>query len=132
MQASNSALKEIMAGGSHRGRERVARARERVAPLASELFERAKRSGRLRPDVTETDMATIHMMLGAVIDSSRTTEPDAWRRYLGIVLDGLRTRRNAPTDLAPLAPASRKSMLHPAPSRPAASTSRSPDSEADC
>jgi AcrR family transcriptional regulator len=104
MQARNSALKEIMAGGSHRGRERVARARERVAPLASELFERAKQSGRLRPDVTETDMATIHMMLGAVIDSTRTTEPDVWRRYLGIVLDGLRTRRNAPTDLTPVAP----------------------------
>jgi hypothetical protein len=44
------------------------------------------------------------MMLGAVIDSTRTTEPDAWRRYLGIVLDGLRTRRNAPTDLTPAAP----------------------------
>jgi hypothetical protein len=46
-------------------------------------------------------MAKIVMMLGAVIDSTRTTEPDAWRRYLGIVLDGLRTRRNAPTDLTP-------------------------------
>ncbi|MCW2976319.1 MAG: hypothetical protein JWM06_1600 [Actinomycetia bacterium] len=44
------------------------------------------------------------MMLGAVIDSTRTTEPDAWRRYLGIVLDGLRTRRNAPTDLTSVAP----------------------------
>jgi AcrR family transcriptional regulator len=101
LQASNRALKEIMAGGSHRGRERVARAREGVAPLASEIFERAKQSGRLRPDVTETDMATIVMMLGAVMDSTRTTQPDAWRRYLGIVLDGLRTRRNAPTDLTP-------------------------------
>jgi hypothetical protein len=93
-----------MAGGSHRGRERVARARERVAPLASQIFERAKQSGRLRPDVTESDMATIHVMLGAVIDSTRATEPDAWRRYFGIVLDGLRTRRNAPTDLTPVAP----------------------------
>ena len=44
------------------------------------------------------------MMLGAVIDSTRTSEPDAWRRYFGIVLDGLRTRRNAPTDLTPIAP----------------------------
>ncbi|MCW2976318.1 MAG: TetR/AcrR family transcriptional regulator [Actinomycetia bacterium] len=57
MQASNRALKDIMIGGSQRGRERVALARERVAPLVSELFERAKRSGRLRPDVTEADMA---------------------------------------------------------------------------
>ncbi len=103
-QASNLALKDLLPGGCQRGRERVARARERVAPLVSELFERAKQSGRLRPDVTETDIATIHMMLGAVIDSTRTTQPDAWRRYLGIVLDGLRTRRNAPTDLTPVAP----------------------------
>jgi len=44
------------------------------------------------------------MMLGAVIDSTRTIEPEAWRRYLGIVLDGLRTRRNAPTELTPVAP----------------------------
>jgi AcrR family transcriptional regulator len=104
MQASNRALRDLMPGGSQRGQERVARARERVAPLWSELFERAKQSGRLRPDVTETDMATINMMLSAVLDSTGTTEPDAWRRYLGIVLDGLRTRRNAPTDLAPVAP----------------------------
>jgi AcrR family transcriptional regulator len=103
-QASNRALKDLLPGGSQRGRERVARARERVAPLASEIFERAKQSGRLRPDVTEADIATIHMMLGAVIDSTRNTEPDAWRRYFGIVLDGLRTRRNAPTDLTPSAP----------------------------
>jgi AcrR family transcriptional regulator len=127
MQASNRALKDLVTGGSHRGRERVARARERVAPLASELFERAKQSGRLRPDVTEADIATVYMMLGAVIDSTRTTEPDAWRRYLGIVLDGLRTRRSAPTDLTPAPPASRKSMPHPGPSRGAPPTSRSPD-----
>jgi AcrR family transcriptional regulator len=103
-QANNLALKDLLPGGCGRGQERVALARERVRPLVSELFERAKQSGRLRPDVTQTDLATIHMMLGAVIDSTRTTEPDAWRRYLGIVLDGLRTRRNAPTELAPVAP----------------------------
>jgi AcrR family transcriptional regulator len=104
MQARNRALGDIIAEGSHRGRERVARARERVSPLASELFERAKQSGRLRPDVTEFDIKTIVMMLGAVIDSTRTTQPNAWRRQLGIVLDGLRTRRDAPSDLTPLNP----------------------------
>src|SRR5258708_10001936 len=77
MQAKNSALKEIMAGGSHRGRERVARARERVAPLASEIFERAKQSGRLRPDVTESDMATIQMLPGPFIHPPPTTHPTA-------------------------------------------------------
>jgi AcrR family transcriptional regulator len=126
MQASNRALKDIMAGGSHRGRERVARARERVAPLVSELFEQAKQSGRLRPDVTETDMKTIVMMLGAVIDSTRTTQPDAWRRYLGIVLDGLRTRRNAPTNLTPVAPGQPEVDAAPGTITRRPTTSRSP------
>jgi hypothetical protein len=71
-------------------------------------------------------MATIHMMLGAVIDSTRATEPDAWRRYFGIVLDGLRTRRNTPTDLTPAAP--RQPEAHAAPgtiTRRPAKTSKS-------
>jgi AcrR family transcriptional regulator len=127
MQASNRALKDLVTRESHRGRERVARARERVAPLASELFERAKQSGRLRPDVTETDIATIHMMLGAVIDSTRTTQPDAWRRYLGIVLDGLRTRRNAPTDLTPIASDQPEVDAAPGTTTRRPPTSRSPD-----
>src|SRR5437016_7848926 len=100
LQASNRALKDLVRG-SARGRERVARAREQLSPLTSELLERAKQSGRLRPDLERTDMAMIHVMLGAVIDSTHTIEPDAWRRYLGIVLDGLRTRRSTPTALAP-------------------------------
>ena len=67
------------------------------------------------------------MMLGAVIDSTRTTEPDAWRRYLGIVLDGLRTRRNAPTDLTPAAPGQPEVDAAPGTITRRPPTSRSPD-----
>ena len=39
-------------------------------------------------------------MLAQVIDIAGDVSPDLWRRYLTIVLDGLRTRRDAPTPLA--------------------------------
>ena len=32
----------------------------------------------------------IFMMLGPLMDRARDVEPDLWRRYLGLVLDGLR------------------------------------------
>ena len=32
----------------------------------------------------------IQFMLGAVIDRSRDVEPELWRRYLRLLLDGLR------------------------------------------
>ncbi|MGW0045456.1 TetR/AcrR family transcriptional regulator [Rhodococcus sp. NPDC003348] len=72
------------------GREQIACARERVAPLAEQLVTRAKDAGALRPDATTNDLFTVAKMVEAVIDFAGPVAPDAWRRYLGIVLDGLR------------------------------------------
>ena len=44
----------------------------------------------MRADVDPYDAPLIHMMLGAVMDRTRDVEPELWRRYLGLVLDGLR------------------------------------------
>jgi hypothetical protein len=43
-------------------------------------------------------MPVIQVMLGAVMDGARDIEPDLWRRYLAIVLRGLRAD---PTSLEP-------------------------------
>jgi hypothetical protein len=40
----------------------------------------------------------IHMMLGTVMDRTRDVAPEVWRRYLGLVLDGLRP--GAPAQLS--------------------------------
>jgi hypothetical protein len=40
-------------------------------------------------------------MVGALADLTREVDPDQWRRFLTVVLDGLRTRRDGPTPLAP-------------------------------
>jgi AcrR family transcriptional regulator len=55
-----------------------------------QLFERAVAAGALRADAVTNDFAVIFAMLGAVYDISGPDSPDLWRRYLAIILDGLR------------------------------------------
>jgi AcrR family transcriptional regulator len=98
MQAADRGLKELMLDAAH-GRGRVAHARERMHPVIEALVARARASGDLRADVEPTDLPLMQLMLGSVVDHTRDVEPEAWRRFLTIVLDGLRARRDAPARL---------------------------------
>jgi AcrR family transcriptional regulator len=91
LQATNRGLKELVLSTTH-GRERVACVRERLAPLADALVERAQASGQLRADLDGTDLPVIQVMLGAVVDVTRDVAPETWRRMLAIVVDGLRAQ----------------------------------------
>ena len=79
--------------------DRLLDKRQRLVPLLQRLVDRAKASGALRPDVEVTDLAVVQIMLDAAGCFGRGTAPEQWRRQLGIVLDGLRARRDAPTPL---------------------------------
>ena len=96
--ACDRGFKEVALSGVH-GRERVARARQLMFPLVSQLVARAQADGSLRPDLEATDLPLLQLMLGSLSDCTRDADPEAWRRYLGIICDGLRTRRDAPTPL---------------------------------
>jgi hypothetical protein len=48
-------------------------------------------AGELRPDIDVTDIPLIQLMLTAVMEYTDDIAPEAWRRYLAVVLDGLRT-----------------------------------------
>ncbi len=85
------------------GENRAQRARGRIKPLADELLRRAQDTGDLRPDVVGTDLALLQFMLAAVVDYTGEVDPQVWRRFLRIVLDGLAAARDAPTPL-PCAP----------------------------
>ncbi|MFN8112189.1 MAG: helix-turn-helix domain-containing protein [Solirubrobacterales bacterium] len=100
MQAADRGLKEALLVPT-RGKERLAAARRRIEPLLSELIERAQASGDLRPDFRFEDFALLVEMVGAVSDATHDASPDVWRRYLRILIDGLATRRDAPSDLGP-------------------------------
>jgi len=110
MQTANRGLKGLLFSTAH-GRERVAQARGRIEPLASQLVVRAKASGQMRPDVSDTDMTLLSLSLGTADDFAGHIEPEIWRRGLGIVLDGLRTKREKPSKL-PVEPMAEKDLDH--------------------
>jgi AcrR family transcriptional regulator len=63
---------------------------ERGYELMTEVVERAKRAGALRGDFVLADMAFVIWAISRTIEATGDVEPQAWRRHLGFVLDGLR------------------------------------------
>ena len=103
-QAEDLGLRDVTMHGMY-GRQRISKARERIAPAVGQLIERAQRDGHLRGDIVAADMPLIELMINAVATYTGRLAPDLWHRYLAIVLDGLSVRReslsvlpDAPTD----------------------------------
>lgn len=96
--AENRGLREVLLEGGH-GRTRVAAARDRLTPVVGAVIARAQRSGHLRDDIEPTDFPFLQLMLGSVTQRTRTIAPDLWKRYVTLLLDGLRQDRNGPTPL---------------------------------
>src|SRR3954468_2377033 len=109
MQFGDRGLTEIM-NSPQLGRERVNQTRDRIAPLMTQLVDRAKEQGVIRPDFDQSDLIFIQMALAAIIDSTRSLAPDLYRRYLTMWLDGVRSPRS---DFTPLpAPALSADQTH--------------------
>ena len=91
-QCADRGLKELIHGSDH-GAGRVAKARARIAPTVERLLARAQGAGVVREDICITDLGMIQLAVGTVADATRDNAPDAWRRTLSIVLDGLQPAR---------------------------------------
>lgn len=91
LHASNHGLRELMLSTNH-GQDKVARARERIAPAVTRLITRAQAAGQLRAEITVNDMPLIQLMIASVVDYTCHVQPELWRRYLALVIDGLRSR----------------------------------------
>jgi len=89
LQACNRGLKELLQDAPE-GSELVEGARDQLVPLVTALVERARDAGALRADVQHEDLPLIQMMIGEIIDRTRHVDPELWRRYLELVLRGLR------------------------------------------
>lgn len=101
LQARDRGLKELLTCSAHGG-GCVAEARDRLRVMVREVFDRAKAAGVVRADAAPFDAPLIQFMVGAVMDRSRDVEPELWRRYLHIVLDGLRPCAATPLPVEPL------------------------------
>jgi AcrR family transcriptional regulator len=97
VQAADRGLKEVLFS-SGRGRERSNQARQQIAPVVTKLVRRAKEAGVVRQDFETSDVPLINFMINTLVDFGRDVEPDLYKRYLAIVIDGLRPR----DDLEPL------------------------------
>lgn len=81
--------------------------RDRLAPLVDQVAARAREAGALREDVTGTDLIFLQIALtdisGTVqegtVPEGRSDAGQLYRRYLWIVLDGLRASASGPSEL---------------------------------
>lgn len=88
LQAADRALSELMASRS----EVMSAAAEKsgLFGLVTRLVERAQRDGTLRRDADPLDVPTLICGLGRVTGVGPTPTRSSWKRFLAIVLDGLR------------------------------------------
>jgi AcrR family transcriptional regulator len=65
-------------------------ARRRVRAAIAPLVADAQRAGDLRGDVSADDVLALTAIAARLPEARLREEPDVWRRYLSVVLDGLR------------------------------------------
>ncbi|GAA1849096.1 TetR/AcrR family transcriptional regulator [Pseudonocardia ailaonensis] len=113
MQIEDRGLKDLLFAYGDKGafREQLAVLQE----VLREVCARAVAAGDLRPDVDLTDLATVQLMTTQVAAFAEPESPGLWRRYLGLMLDGLCTRRESPTPLPhpPLDTLTFERLCHP-------------------
>jgi AcrR family transcriptional regulator len=101
LHAANRGLKDVLATSEH-GRRRAEAMRARMRPLLRLMIERAQAQGALRPDFMAEDVPLVFWTSGRVIEATEGVAPEYWRRYLGLLLDGLRAGAATPLGRPPL------------------------------
>lgn len=105
--ADDTGLRQLMMFGTY-DRDQVCYARDRMRPVITKLVERAQASGDLRGDFEATDVKMIAFMLGSLAEYAAAVAPDVWRRYLAMLIDGLRPSRGEVSRLPAPAPTARQ------------------------
>ncbi|MGK2853696.1 MAG: TetR/AcrR family transcriptional regulator, partial [Microbacteriaceae bacterium] len=91
LTATDRGLREMVYSTAYGGYP-VECARLRLVPPISKVVERARADGYLRPDAEHTDMPILSLLAGTVSEWAGHVEPELWRRYVALLLDGLRHR----------------------------------------
>ena len=80
-------------------------ARTRLFELVGQVIDRAQRSRQLRADLSTEDLALVTWANARILQAGRAAgAPDAWRRHLGLLLDGFRADRVHPLPRPPPTP----------------------------
>jgi AcrR family transcriptional regulator len=104
MQAADRGLRDVMLSRrSASPEDDVLRAH--LKPPLESLVRRAQREGDLREDLTATDVGVLEVAVLGAAEFTAPAAPGAWRRFLAIVLDGMRAggdKQGTRTEHAPL------------------------------
>lgn len=98
MLTRDRGLLEILMYATY-GQDRVSRARARMQPVVTRVVERAQRDGKVRADLRPTDVPFIEFMLSTAAEYAAQVQPEVWRRYMTLIVDGLRPSRADTTPL---------------------------------
>jgi len=98
IMAGDVGLRQMLMFATY-GQDLVAVARQRNAPLLQRLVERAQAAGQVRTDLKQTDIMFIIFMMTEAARLTQAANPDIWRRYLTLILDGMRPAREGATPL---------------------------------
>jgi AcrR family transcriptional regulator len=69
------------------------RIHDQMCRQIEDVLTRAQEAGEARPDITQADIVNLIWSNGRIIDATSTTAPNAWRRYLYLMLDAYRAER---------------------------------------
>jgi AcrR family transcriptional regulator len=103
LQAGDRLLKDVFLR-SPPGAGRVDVAREELRRLLGQVLERAIAQGQLRAGFTLSDLSLLVWSFAPLIDATAEVAPNAWRRHLHWLLDGLRSEAATPQVEPPLTP----------------------------
>lgn len=91
MQAVDRGLKDVLTRTFPNAKALEAH-RMRGYERSVQLIERAKAEGTLRPDFVPEDLVLVLMANAGVVQGAGEAAPDAWRRFVGLILDGCRSQ----------------------------------------
>lgn len=92
-QAKDRGLHEVLMGSVPHDHDVL---RRRFTPPLQLLFDRARAAGVIRAEVCINDAAVVFAMLGTAYEMHGPSSPESWRRYLALLLDGMRATDREP------------------------------------
>ena len=108
LQCQDKGLRDVMLSRRGPDPDEYDVLRDRIKPPLYELVRRAQQDGDLRTDLSATDIGVLEVAALVAAELTTAVQPEAWRRYLTIILDGMRARPeggphgNSPLDQEPL------------------------------
>lgn len=101
LQATDRGLSELLTTTLFDAGEPLRRQRSRALACVTELIQRGRAQRRLRDDMTSEDLVLMLMANAGLVRRTAAHAPDAWRRHLAFVLDGLRAADASPAPPPP-------------------------------